>query len=187
MYGTAKNKTGEQSRWRRSRIRRSPPPTNTSKVCITDMCNDSRRMSTECWQKSPDCSKGEKISTDWVRKEKKQQETNRDGTCAPGRELSKRKRSCTLRSPAPLGDLLGQASLGGEHGGQSGWRRHRRSAGLGLGQWVLLGLGAGTWASEVRTGERSGDGHVGTDGGGRGAGILCNRGWECSQWISGPP
>ena len=60
---------------------------NTSKVCKTDMCNDSRRMSTECWQESPDCSEGKKISTDWVRKEKKQQETNQDGTCAPGREL----------------------------------------------------------------------------------------------------
>ena len=27
MHGKAKNEIGEQSRWRRSRIRRSPPPT----------------------------------------------------------------------------------------------------------------------------------------------------------------
>ena len=70
------------------------------------------------------------------------------------------------KPPTP-GRSAGTGEPGRRTRQQSRWRRHRRSAGWGLAQWVLLGLGAGTWASEIRTGERSGDGRVGTDSGGR--------------------
>ena len=62
-------------------------PTNTSKKIYT--WNSSYRTPTEHWQKTSDFEKGKKIPMNLGRaKEKrKKRQSNKDGTCASGREL----------------------------------------------------------------------------------------------------
>ena len=94
------------SRWQKSKTWRSPSSPQIHQKYIY-MWNNSYRTPTERWQKTSDFLKGKKLPTYLGRakqKRKKQRQKNRDGTCATGRELWRRKSFHTLGSPFTGGD-----------------------------------------------------------------------------------
>ena len=76
------------------------------------MWNNFYRTPIECWQKTSDFPKGKKIPTylGRTKEKRKNRDKNRDGTCASGRELWRRKSFHTLGSPFTGGDGEGVAA-----------------------------------------------------------------------------
>ena len=131
LYLFLRMKLGGASRWRKSKMQRSPSSPQIHQKYIY-LWNNSYRTPTECWQKTSDFSKGKKVPTYLSRaKEKRKNRDKRIGTGpAPvGGELWRRKGFHTLGSPFRGRDCrwwMGEASerqrraLPQGCGGQSG-------------------------------------------------------------------
>ena len=105
MEGSKVLQTRMWSRQQNSRTWSSPPPTNTSKIHL----HVERSSQNIYWMLAEDLRllKGqEHLHITSYDKRKKKWERNQDGTCAPGRELWKRKGSCTLGSPLTSREIV---------------------------------------------------------------------------------